>query len=204
MIEHDPGVAELERLYLTREGFDVRVETDPARVPMAVAAFQPDVVVLDLSAPGASDLHRRVADLARPAPVVCVVAAGTGPHPAGSLTRPFGPRLLVAAVGEALRARNADGGSALRVGLVVLEPSTRSVTVAGRPVALTATEFDLLAFLMAGPGRVFTREQLLDAAWGAVTGVGARTIDVHIAQLRSKLGEGSPIRTVRGVGYAAG
>jgi DNA-binding response OmpR family regulator len=69
---------------------------------------------------------------------------------------------------------------------------------------LTATEFDLLAFLMASLGRVFTREQLLEAAWGSITSSGARTVDVHIAQLRAKLGEGSPIiRTVRGVGYAA-
>jgi DNA-binding response OmpR family regulator len=69
---------------------------------------------------------------------------------------------------------------------------------------LTATEFDLLAFLMSNLGRVFTREQLLDAAWGSITSSGVRTVDVHIAQLRAKLGDGSPlIRTVRGVGYAA-
>jgi DNA-binding response OmpR family regulator len=69
-------------------------------------------------------------------------------------------------------------------------------------VALTATEFDLLAYLMAHPRRVFTREQLLAEVWGYQAAVTTRTVDVHVAQVRAKLGEGSPIRTVRGVGYA--
>ncbi|MBX6768483.1 MAG: winged helix-turn-helix transcriptional regulator, partial [Actinomadura rubrobrunea] len=89
----------------------------------------------------------------------------------------------------------------LRAGQVSLDPQGRTVSVGDRPVALTVTEFDLLEFLMSNPGRVFTREQLLDAAWGPNAGAGSRTVDVHIAQLRSKLGKDSPIRTVRGVGY---
>ncbi|MFC7733201.1 winged helix-turn-helix domain-containing protein [Actinomadura keratinilytica] len=84
---------------------------------------------------------------------------------------------------------------------MTLDPQGRAVSVDDRAVALTVTEFDLLEFLMSNPGRVFTREQLLDAAWGPGAGAGSRTVDVHIAQLRSKLGDGSPIRTVRGVGY---
>ena len=72
-----------------------------------------------------------------------------------------------------------------------------------REFALTATEFDLLAHLMRRPGRVFTREQLLSEVWGYSSVAGTRTVDVHIAQLRAKLGAASPIRTVRGVGYAA-
>ena len=70
-------------------------------------------------------------------------------------------------------------------------------------VALTATEFDLLAYLMRRPGRVFSREQLLSEVWGYSSSAGTRTVDVHIAQLRAKLGAASPVRTVRGVGYAA-
>jgi len=73
----------------------------------------------------------------------------------------------------------------------------------GAEVELTATEFDLLAYLMRRPGRVFTREQLLSEVWGYAAVAGTRTVDVHVAQLRSKLGGASPIRTVRGVGYAA-
>jgi DNA-binding response OmpR family regulator len=207
VVEHDPGVAELQRVYLSREGFEVRIEGDPAKAPAVAALSRPDVVVLDLSlpVPAPADLFRRVTEAVRGVPVVCVVPAGAEP-PGGAehrVGRPFSPRLLVAAVSEALRGRDGEAADVLRVGDVVLDPRTRSVAVAGRPAVLTATEFDLLAYLMANLGRVFTREQLLDAAWGSMSS-GVRTVDVHIAQLRAKLGDGSPIiRTVRGVGYAA-
>jgi len=77
------------------------------------------------------------------------------------------------------------------------------VTVAGDRVAITATEFDLLEKLMRSPGQVFSREQLVASVWGQVDYAGGRTVDVHVAQLRAKLGTASPIRTVRGVGYTA-
>jgi DNA-binding response OmpR family regulator len=76
------------------------------------------------------------------------------------------------------------------------------VTLEGVAVELTATEFDVLAYLLAHPAQVFSREQLLSAVWGVADYSGSRTVDVHIAQLRAKLGEPDPIRTVRGVGYA--
>ncbi|GAA2101300.1 winged helix-turn-helix domain-containing protein [Actinomadura alba] len=208
VVEHDPGVAELERLYLTREGFVVDVEPEPADAPAAAARIRPDIVVLDVSAPGVrpAELYRRVAEAAHPAPIICVHSPDTDQGELGEyrVSRPFGPRLLVAAVADALRRRDAgDGADVLRMGAVTLDPQTRSVSVPGGPAALTATEFDLLAFFMANPGRVFTREQLLDAAWAPGASAGTRTVDVHIAQLRAKLGAASPIRTVRGVGYAA-
>ncbi|WP_149257250.1 response regulator transcription factor [Actinomadura sp. K4S16] len=207
VVEHDPAVAELERRYLAREGFDVEIEGDPAGAAAAAERRRPDVVVLDLSTSALpADLYRRVADAARPAPVVAV----TGPvdpavaHLLGDhrVDRPFGPRVLVAAVAEALRAGGpAEAPGPLRAGRIALDPRDRAAVVGDRRVALTVTEFDLLEFLMANPGRVFTREQLLDAAWGPGAGAGSRTVDVHVAQLRAKLGDGSPIRTVRGVGY---
>jgi len=92
----------------------------------------------------------------------------------------------------------------LVVGNVTVDPARRSVHIDGSDVTLTATEFDLLAYLMRRPGRVFTREQLLSEVWGYAVAAGTRTVDVHVAQLRAKLGPASPIRTVRGVGYAAG
>lgn len=175
-------------------------------------------------------LFRRVARAAHPAPVICLVDRAPdsepgprpGPDPAPGagrerpsmdgrapgfaehwIRRPFSPRLLVATVTEALRHDDADGSpDVLRAGAVLVDPQDRSVRVGERPVALTATEFDLLAFLMRGPGRVYTREQLLEAVWGPATSAGARTVDVHVAQLRAKLGPASPLRTVRGVGYA--
>ncbi|WP_443613565.1 response regulator transcription factor [Actinomadura madurae] len=172
VIEHDPAVAELERRYLAREGFDVEIEADPAGAPAAAERSRPDVVVLDLSTSALpADLYRRVADAARPAPVVAVtgpldpaVARALGDH---RVDRPFGPRVLVAAVAEALRRDGpVEAPGPLRAGRVSLDPRGRAAAVGERRVPLTVTEFDLLEFLMANPGRVFTREQLLDAAWG--------------------------------------
>ncbi|MBA9006449.1 MULTISPECIES: response regulator transcription factor [Thermomonospora] len=205
--EHDPGVAELARRYLARAGYDAEIELDTARAAATAARLRPDAVVLDLSAAGPpGELYRKVRQAAGDAPVVCVVAAGqaapTGDPGVAVLARPFGPRVLVDAVARALRGRGGDEGHVLRAGTVVLDPQSRTVTAGDRPVALTATEFDLLRFLMGRPGRVFTREQLLEAAWEPGASAGNRTVDVHIAQLRAKLGDASPIRTVRGVGYA--
>lgn len=203
VVERDPGVAELARLYLSREGYDVHVVTKPARAAGAVRRVRPDVVVLDL----ATGVHRCVAEAAGPAPIVYVVSGGSpdpGPY---WVPRPFSPRVLVATVGAALRGGRStvpavtDG--VLRAGQVVLDTGRRTVVSAGVSRSLTTTEFDLLAFLMGRPGRVFTREQLLAAVWGSAESAGTRTVDVHIAQLRAKLGARSPLRTVRGVGYVA-
>jgi len=120
------------------------------------------------------------------------------------VTKPFSPRELVARVGSVLRRSQGPvaGPAPLRVGSVRLDPAERRVHAGDREVSLTATEFDLLAYLMRRPGRVFGREQLLSEVWGYSAVAGARTVDVHIAQVRAKLREASPIRTVRGVGYA--
>jgi DNA-binding response OmpR family regulator len=102
--------------------------------------------------------------------------------------------------------RRAAGPPATRahtVGAVRVDVAGRRAWVGEREVALTVTEFDLLVHLVRSPGRVFTREQLLSAVWGYAAAAGTRTVDVHVAQLRGKLGPASPIRTVRGVGYAA-
>ncbi|MBO2449779.1 response regulator transcription factor [Actinomadura barringtoniae] len=197
----------MQRRYLVREGYDVVVETDPGAAATMAAETRPDVVVLDLSTAALPiDLYRRVVDAARPAPVIAVtppgdavLMPGLGEH---RVTRPFGPRLLVGVVAEALRqGEPVPASGLLNVGAVTLDPDGRGAAVGEHQVALTVTEFDLLEFLMRNPGRVFTREQLLEAAWAPGAGAGSRTVDVHIAQLRAKLGAGSPIRTVRGVGY---
>src|SRR6185295_3766406 len=92
----------------------------------------------------------------------------------------------------------------LRLGAVSLDPARRRVDVGGAVVVLTSTEFDLLARLMGRPGRVFTREELLASVWGYAAHAGTRTVDVHVAQVRGKLGDSAAvIRTVRGVGYTA-
>jgi DNA-binding response OmpR family regulator len=104
-------------------------------------------------------------------------------------------------VRRATRAQMGEGP--LVLGEISLDQVTRRAFVAGEPLDFTATEFDLLAHLMSNPGRVYSREQLLAEVWGYAAVVGTRTVDVHVAQVRSKLGDHSPIRTVRGVGYSA-
>ncbi|HEY8479544.1 MAG TPA: response regulator transcription factor [Spirillospora sp.] len=204
--EHDAAVAELQRRYLAREGHDVEIEPDPSRAPASVRRTRPDAVVLDLSVSALPvDLYRRVTEAARPAPVIAVtgpvdpaVASALGDH---RVQRPFGPRAIVGAVADALRRDTPAAPAPLRAGPLALDPGGRTAVIGDRDVNLTVTEFDLLEFLMGNPGRVFTREQLLDAVWGPGAGAGSRTVDVHVAQLRAKLGDGNPIRTVRGVGY---
>ena len=121
------------------------------------------------------------------------------------LTKPFSPRELVARVrGLVRRSEITDAADTPRIlerGRISLDPGQRRVRVEGVEVGLTTTEFDLLAFLLQHPLQVFSREQLLSTVWGVADYGGTRTVDVHIAQLRAKLGDPDPIRTVRGVGY---
>jgi len=121
------------------------------------------------------------------------------------ITKPFSPREVVARVKAVVRrARGPQAQSqAVRLGAVEMDPMTRRCTVDGSEVELTATEFDLLFYLLSHPGQVFSRDQLLSEVWGYAAMVNTRTVDVHVAQLRSKLGDHDVIRTVRGVGYGA-
>jgi DNA-binding response OmpR family regulator len=118
------------------------------------------------------------------------------------VTKPFSPRELVARVRTVLRRTAGPARAHLTLGAVDVDREARRVTVAGAEVVLTPTEFDLLTHLVAHPERVFTREELLSAVWGYAASAGTRTVDVHVAQLRAKLGDATPVRTVRGVGYA--
>jgi DNA-binding response OmpR family regulator len=120
------------------------------------------------------------------------------------VTKPFSPRELVARVRAVLRRAvpSAAAEGVLRSGSLCLDPQRRTAAVDGSPVGLTTTEFDLLAHLMRRPGRVFSREELLGDVWGYPAGTPTRTVDVHVAQLRGKLGGALRMRTVRGVGYA--
>jgi DNA-binding response OmpR family regulator len=103
-----------------------------------------------------------------------------------------------------LRRQNGPESSApLVVRAVSIDLERRSVRVGETAVSLTSTEFDLLAKLASAPGRVFTREELLSSVWGQADYASGRTVDVHVAQIRAKLGDPNPIRTSRGVGYAA-
>jgi len=217
VVEDDAAIAELQRLYLSREGFGVHLETDGAAGLRAVQVLGPVAVVLDVALPGMDGLEvlRRLRAAGDWTPVLLVTARdeeidrllGLELGADDYLTKPFSPRELVARVRAVLR-RSQGGGAAataaLSLGPVELDAARRRTAVQGRPVELTATEFDLLAFLLRRPGQVFSREQLLSSVWGYAAAAGTRTVDVHVAQLRAKLGPGADvIRTVRGVGYAA-
>ncbi|RIX28385.1 response regulator [Amnibacterium setariae] len=212
--EDEPAIADLERLYLADAGFGVHVERTGDAALAAVDRLRPVAIVLDVGLPGRDglDVCRTLRARGDWTPVVFVTARDDevdrllGLELGGDdyLTKPFSPRELVARVRGLLRRAALPATAApVVVGGVELDAERRTVTAAGRRVDLTATEFDLLAKLMSAPGRVFTREQLLSSVWGQADYGGGRTVDVHVAQLRAKLGDASPIRTSRGVGYAA-
>lgn len=177
--------------------------------------LKPAAVILDVGLPGMDGIEvcRRLRGENNWTPVLFATArddevdriVGLELGADDYVTKPFSPRELVARVTSVLRRTRgiAAAQEVLTVGRVQLDPATRRVLVAGSEVELTATEFDLLAYLMRRPGRVFSREQLISEVWGYSAAAGVRTVDVHVAQVRGKLGEQNLIRTVRGVGYAA-
>lgn len=213
VVEDDTAIAGLVRLYLERDGYTVRDCTDGEQALEAVSRLQPVAIVLDIGLPGIDGLEvcRRLRATSVQTPVLFLTARDEevdrilGLELGGDdyLTKPFSPRELVARLKAVLRRVNlGPTRRPLEVGTVRLDPDRRQVWVGDRPVELTATEFDLLAHLMRRPGQVYQREALLADVWG-YPDAGSRTVDVHIAQLRAKLGPACPIRTVRGVGYAA-
>lgn len=215
VIEDEPAIAEVIRMNLAKAGFGVHLERDGDAGLAAIGSLKPAAVILDIGLPGIDGIEvcRRMRAAQDWTPVLFVTARddevdrilGLELGADDYVTKPFSPRELVARVSSVLRRSRgiAEAGVGLQVGRVRLEPNQRRVYADDREVLLTATEFDLLACLMRRPGRVFSREQLLSDVWGYSSVAGARTVDVHVAQVRAKLAEASPIRTVRGVGYAA-
>ncbi|MCU1414672.1 MAG: family transcriptional regulator [Microbacteriaceae bacterium] len=212
VVEDERPIADLQRLYLTEAGFGVHVESDGAEGLAAIRRLRPVAVVLDVGLPSLDGIEicRRLRESGDWTPVVFVTARddevdrilGLELGADDYLTKPFSPRELVVRIKTILRRQHGDTSVPLAVGTITLDAVQRRVEASGRVVPLTSTEFDLLAKMMSSPGQVFTREQLLSSVWGqADYGLG-RTVDVHIAQLRSKLGDDSPIVTSRGVGYS--
>jgi DNA-binding response OmpR family regulator len=215
VVEDEKAIADLVRLYLSREGFGVHVELDGRAGLAAARRLHPVAIVLDVGLPSldGTELCRQLRAAGDWTPVLFVTARddevdrvlGLEMGADDYLTKPFSPRELVARVKTVLRRVQGrpDETPVLQVGKVLLDPGRRKAFVDDVEVVLTTTEFDLLAFLMRRPGRVYERDHLLSEVWGYAAAAGTRTVDVHVAQLRGKLGGASPIRTVRGVGYSA-
>jgi DNA-binding response OmpR family regulator len=218
LIEDEESIAEVVRLYLERDGFRVVWRSDGRSGLEAVERERPRLVLLDLMLPGLDGLEvtRRLRGRGGGrVPVIMVTAReeeadrvlGLELGADDYVTKPFSPRELVARVKAVLRRAEPEPDEApeppMHLGSLTVDPARHEVTFEGRQVELTAREFDLLCYLVRNRGLVLTRDQILERVWGYAFPADTRTVDVHIRQLRAKLGDNAPIRTIRGVGYKA-
>jgi DNA-binding response OmpR family regulator len=214
VMEDDRAIADLIDLYLRNAGYRVLLADRAQRGLELVANEHPVLVIIDIGLPGDMDGLEACRSLRRTSdvPVIIVTARGDELDRVLGLelgaddymTKPFSPRELVARVRALLRrvdARDHHDDEPRHVGEITVDARRREVTVSGEPVALTAREFDLLAHFAENPGIVLTRRQLLDAVWGFGWIGDERTVDVHVRQLRRKLGDALPLTTIWGVGY---
>lgn len=212
LVDDEQSLQTLLSYPLRKDGYEVVQATDGREALARFGEQAFDLVVLDVMMPKLDGLEVCKRLRARSTVPIIMLTAKTDEIDKvlglelgadDYLTKPFSPRELVVRLKTILRRQaGPPTGHVLAVGSIVLDPLQRRVEASGRVVQLTSTEFDLLAKLMSSPGQVFTREQLLSSVWGqADYGLG-RTVDVHVAQVRSKLGDASPIVTSRGVGYS--
>lgn len=217
IIEDEEAIVTLLRYNLEREGFQVAVARDGEEGLAALSERRPDLAVVDWMLPYVSGLElcrqiRRRPET-RHLPIIMLTARGEEADrvrgfEAGAddyVAKPFSPGEFVARVRAVLRrSQPAFGEETLAFGDVVMDLSSHRVRRGTTSIHLGPTEFRLLRYLMENPGRVFSREQLLDAVWGRDVFVGPRTVDTHIRRLRRALtagGRRDPIRTVRSAGY---
>jgi DNA-binding response OmpR family regulator len=214
VIEDDRNIADLVELYLRQDGFRVVQAEDGDRGLEAVRSQRPRLVVLDVGLPGGADgldVCRKLRAGNNPVPILMLTARdgevdrvlGLELGADDYVTKPFAPRELVARVKAILR--RAEGRreplDVISIGAVEVDAGRREVRVAGEVVSLATKEFDLLRYLADNAGLALSRQQILDAVWGVDWYGDERTVDVHVGQLRKKLGEALPLATVWGIGY---
>lgn len=214
-VEDDNGILDTELYALTSTGFAARGFADGDAFWAALQQERPRLVLLDVMLPGADGvtLLRRMKERPdfRDIPVIMATAKGTEYDKVigldlgadDYLAKPFGMLEMVSRVKAVLRrSRPREAESILRAGALELNQREHTVSVNGERIMLTLKEYELLKMFLDNPGRVFTRDQLLEQVWGTSYAGETRTVDVHIGTLRSKLGVcGNAIETVRGVGY---
>ena len=211
VIDDEPNIADLVGLYLEREGFRVlKAGTGTAGLDQ-ISTHRPRLIVLDVGLPDVDGLEicKRIRQTSQ-TPVIFLTARdsevdrvlGLELGADDYLTKPFSPAELVARVRAVLR--RSDGVTTpevLQSERVTVDAGRREIRVDDAPVEFTTKEFDLLRFLVQRPGLALSRQQILDGVWGPDWYGDARTVDVHIAQVRRKIGNATSITTVRGVGY---
>jgi DNA-binding response OmpR family regulator len=217
VVEDDASIADLLDLYLRDAGFRPLLASSGERALELVAHHRPVLVIVDVGLPGIDgfELCRRIR-LTSPMPVLFVTARDAEADRVRGLelggddyvVKPFSPRELVARVRAILRRGTTVATSDQNVidvsASLDVDVARREATVRGRPVALATREFDLLAFLARNQGIALSRRQLLDGVWGEDWDGDERTVDVHVGQLRKKLGDDLPLATVWGLGYRLG
>lgn len=216
VVDDEPEIVRLVRAYLEDSGYRVVVASDGEMALYVARREAPDLIVLDLMMPRVDGLEfTRRLRLEQNTPIIMLTArteetdriVGLEVGADDYVAKPFSPRELIARVRAVLRRSQAvpEAPRVLRHGPLMLDRSSHLVSVGGRPVDLTPTEFGLLEVLMASPGRAFTREELLESLQGIAFEAYERTVDAHVKNLRHKI-EPDPahpqyVLTVRGVGY---
>ena len=215
LVEDDRALAELVAFHFEREGFGVTRTGDGEEALILVEEVKPDLVILDWMIEGISGIEvcrrlRRRPSTAN-VPIVMLTARGQEDDRVRGLetgaddyvTKPFSPKELVARAGAVLRrVRPALAAQTLEYAGVEMDLAAHRVRRDGRAVTLGPTEYRLLRHFLENPGRVFSRQQLLDTVWPHSEDIELRTVDVHIRRLRLALGKPDLIRTVRSAGYA--
>lgn len=216
IIEDERDIAELVAHNLQKAGYATRTYYDGKSFLFELKKQPPDLIILDLMLPDTDglDICRIVKsdNATQRVPIIMLTARGTEADRVAGLelgaddyvVKPFSPRELVARVKAVLRRAEArlKQQAVLRVGPLVIDPNQATVTLKDKPLYLTATEFRILELLCAHPDRVFSRAQIIEHVWGYDKPVIDRTIDVHVLNLREKLGHlGKRLVTVRGMGY---